>query len=133
MTINKLDTTGFWAVNGTAIYVPSTPCPIERTNVTSPSTGRDEAGYMHIGWLRRNVRKFKLHYNAITGTELNYMENLMQGKEFTFTGLQDSNVVTFSAYAGESSYELMTYAIGSGPMATHEPIYLNYEIHVIEM
>ena len=135
MTINRLDTNGYWAVkpsgsnSWTSIYIPSTPCKIERSNVVGQSSGRDEAGIMHIAWVRRNVRKIILHYNMITATELKTMEDLMQGKEFQFKFLQDktNNVQTIKAYAGESSYEHYSY---SG--LYNEPVYQNYEIHVIE-
>lgn len=126
MTINRLDTNGYWMVGTTHIYVPSTPCKIERSNVVGSSSGRDETGYMHVDWVRPDVRKINLHYNAITGTELKFMQNLMQGKEFQFTFLQDNTVQTISAYAGESSYESYSYAIG-------DIVYTNYEIHVIEL
>lgn len=126
MTINKLDNKGYWKVGNTNIYVPSTPCKIERSNITGSSTGRDESGVMHIDWVRRDVRKVFLHYNAITGSELRFMQNLMQGKEFDFTFLQDDQVVTIHAYAGESTYEHYSYALG-------DKIYTNYEIHVIEL
>lgn len=131
MTINHLDTQNRWRVKPsgsstwTNIYVPSTPCKIERSNVVGSSSGRDEAGLMHIAWVRRDVRKIILHYNAITGTELKFMEDLMQGKEFQFRFLQDTTVQTINAYAGESSYEHYSYALG-------DIIYTNYEIHVIE-
>lgn len=125
MTINKLDTNGYWMVGNSHIYIPSTPCKIERSNVVGSSSGRDESGVMHIYWVRRDVRKINLHYNAITGTELAYMEGLMQGKEFQFTFLQDNSTQTINAYAGESSYEHYSYALG-------DKIYQNYEIHIIE-
>ena len=130
MTINKLDANGYWMVGSAHIYVPSTPCKIERSNVVGSSSGRDESGYMHIDWQRRDVRKINLHYNAITATELKYMEDLMQGQSFTFKFLQDttSNVQTISAYAGESSYESYSYS-----SLYNEPVYTNYEIHVIEL
>lgn len=126
MTINKLDTNGYWMVGSTHIYIPSTPCKIEHSNVTGSSTGRDESGYMHIDWLRRDVRKVFLHYNAITGTELNWLMNLMQGKEFQFTFLEDNTTYTMNAYVGECSYESYSYAIG-------DKVYTNFSINVIEI
>ena len=125
MTINKLDTDGYWMVGNSHIYIPSTPCKIERSNVVGEGSGRDETGVMHIDWVRRDVRKINLHYNVITGDELYYMQNLMQGQEFTFTFLQDKQVQTINAYVGESSYESYSYALG-------DKIYRDYEIHVIE-
>lgn len=126
MTINKLDTDGYWMVGSTHIYIPATPCKIEHSNITGSSTGRDESGYMHIDWVRRDVRKVYLTYKAITGTELAYMMNLMQGKEFSFTFLQDNVVQTINAYVGECSYESYSYVIG-------DRVYTNFSINVIEL
>ena len=134
--INKIDSNGYWAVKPsgsntwTNIFIPSTPCKIERSNVVGSSSGKDENGIMHIDWVRTDVRKIILHYNAISATELKGMEDLMQGKEFQFKFLQDTtgNVQTINAYAGESSYEHYSY---SGLYT--EPVYINYEIHVIEL
>ena len=126
MSINRLDTNGYWMVGNTHIYIPSTPCKIERSNVVGSSSGRDETGLMHIDWVRRDVRKIFLHYNAITGAEVRFLETLMQGKQFQFTFLQDDTVQTINAYAGESSYQHYSYGMG-------DIMYTDYEIHVIEM
>lgn len=56
MTINKLDTTGSWAVNGTPIYIPSAGVKVAHTNVAGSGSGRTEDGVMHIDWVRRDVR-----------------------------------------------------------------------------
>lgn len=128
MTINKLDTQGKWMVDSSHIYIPSTPCKVEHSNVAGASTGRDEAGIMHIDWLRRDVRKVFLKYNAITESELTYMMNLMQGKEFTFKFLDQGSVQTINAYVGESNYEFYSYS-----SLYNEGVYTNFEIHVIEM
>ena len=128
MTINKLDTDGKWMVGSSHIYIPSTPCKVEHSNVVGESSGRDESGVMHIDWLRRDVRKVYLTYNAITKTELSYMMNLMQGKEFTFKFFDQGSVKTMNAYVGESSYEFYSYS-----SAYNEAVYVNFEIHVIEM
>ena len=122
----KLDTDGKWMVDSSHIYIPSTPCKVEHSNVTGSSTGRDESGTMHIDWVRRDVRKVYLTYNLITATELTTMMNLMQGKEFTFKFYDQGSVQTMSAYAGESSYEFYTYS-GS------EVVYKNFSINVIEL
>lgn len=125
MTINKLDTNGYWKVGNTNIYVPATPCKVDHSNITGSSTGRDEGGYMHIDWRRRDVRKVHLSYKAMTGTELAWLKSLVQGKEFSFTFLEDSAVHTMSAYCGECSYESYSYAVG-------DIVYTNVEINVIE-
>lgn len=128
MTINTLDTVGNWMVDSSHIYIPATPCKVEHSNVAGASTGRDETGIMHIDWVRTDVRKVFLKYNAITETELAYMMNLMQGQEFVFKFLDQGLVQTINAYVGESSYEFYSYS-----SAYNEGVYVNFEIHVIEL
>lgn len=113
-------------VGSTHIYIPSTPCKIEHSNVTGSSSGRDETGVMHIDWVRRDVRKVYLTYKAMTGAELNTLMNLMQGQEFQFTFLEDNATYTMNAYVGECSYESYSYGIG-------DKVYTNVSINVIEM
>lgn len=125
--INTLDSSGNWMVGSDHIYIPSTPCKVEHSNITAASTDRDEMGYMHIDWVRRDVRKVYLHYNLITETELAYMMNLMQGKEFTFKFLDQGSVQTISAYSGESNYQFYSYS-----SAYSEGVYKDFELHVIE-
>ena len=125
--INKKDTDGYWMVGSSHIYIPSTPCKVEHSNITGSSTGRSEDGVMRIDWVRRDVRKVYLKYNAITESELSYMMGKMQGKEFTFKFLDQGTVQTMDAYVGESSYEFYSYSSVFG-----EPVYVNFEIHVIE-
>lgn len=125
MTINRLDTLGYWMVGNSHIYIPSLPCKIEHSNVVGEASGRDESGIMHIDWLRRDVRKVLLVYNVLTATELAYMMDKMQGKEFVFKFWDDGAVQTINAYVGECSYE--TYR-----MTATEKIYTKFQINVIE-
>lgn len=153
MAIAKLDNGTKWAVkfteNGTwyPIYIPAPNIVIEHTNIASADSGRTEDGYMHINWVRRDVRKVNLVYNAISGNEKHYMEYEigdigMQGHEFWFryqdgktvnTGTEQEpvwtkNVVEFYGYVGESKYQYYS--------SVHRPeeggIYTNYTINVIE-
>ena len=125
-TINKLDTSGYWKVGSTNIYIPSTPCKIEHSNVVGSSSGRDESGVMHIDWLRRDVRKVYLHYNYMTASELSTLFALTQGKEFTLTFRDQGATKTLSGYVGETTYEFYAYDLNG------VPVYKNVEIHVIE-
>ena len=127
MTINRLDTLGYWMVGNSHIYTPSTPCKIEHSNIVGADSGHDETGIMHIDWVRRDVRKVFLKYNAITETELAYMMGLMQGKEFTFKFIDQGSVQTIDAYVGESTYDFYSYSA-----AYDEGVYVNFEIHVVE-
>ena len=89
-------------------------------------SGRSEDGIMRIDWVRRDVRKVFLRYSAMSASELQWTMNLMQGKEFTFTFLDQGSVQTMNAYVGESSYTFHTNGLYS------EGLYLDVEIHVIE-
>lgn len=126
-TINRIATNGYWKVDSTNIYIPSTPCKIEHSNVAGADSGRDETGIMHIDWVRRDVRKVFLHYNYMTATELATLIGLTQGKEFTLTFRDQGATKTMSGYVGESSYEFYNYGPGG------EAIYKDVELHVIEM
>ena len=130
VSIGRLDTQGYWMVGNSHTYIPKTPCKIEHSNVMGSSTGRDETGYMHFDWLRRDVRKVFLEYAALTGAEVAYMENLMQGKEFVFKFWDGTSVKTMNAYVGESSYEFYNYA---DSYMGGEKIYINFSMNVIEV
>lgn len=127
MGICKKCTNGYWAVDGTPIFVPSTVV-IENDNIVSSDSGRVESGLMYISWVRPTVRKVKLTFDRITGLEVATMHNLMQGKEFSFT-YYDNGIQTMSAYAGKDSYtqsDLSAYASEGG-------LYKDYSIDIIEM
>ena len=127
MGICKKCTNGYWAVDGTPIFVPSSVV-IENDNIVSSDSGRVESGLMYISWVRPTVRKVKLTFGRITGLEVATMHKLMQGKEFAFT-YYDNGIQTMSAYAGKDSYtqsDLSAYASEGG-------LYKDYSIDVIEM
>lgn len=128
VNINTLDTANQWMVDSSHLYIPSTPCKVEHSNVVGSSSGRSEDGIMRIDWVRRNVRKVYLHYNAMSAHELSTMLSLLQGKEFSFKYLDMGSVVTMDAYCGECSYEFYTNS-----SLYSEGIYTNVEFHVIEL
>ena len=128
LSINKLDTDGYWMVGDSHIYIPSTPCKIEHSNVVGADSGRDELGIMHIDWVRRDVRKVFLKYNAISASEVSYLMSLMQGKEFTFKFLDQGAVQTINAYVGESSYQAYSYST-----LYSECVYTEFTMNVIEL
>lgn len=79
MSFNSKDTKGYWAVNGTALYKPQ-GCEITHENYVGSNSGRTEDGVMHIDWLRRDLRKVTIKYNAMTGNEMDELVGLVQGK-----------------------------------------------------
>ena len=122
----KLDTAGEWEVNSSPLYIPSAGIRVEHTNLAGSSSGRTEDGVMHIDWVRRDIRKVNLQWKVLTGTELNYILGLMQGKEFTLTFKDRGQVQTMSAYSSESSYTYYSAALG-------QDIYTDVSINAIEM
>lgn len=104
MGIAKLADNGYWAVDGKPIYVPSeSGVSIDHDNIVSSDSGRVESGKMHINWVRRDVLKISLTYDCLTGAEVEYMRDLMQGKEFQFT-YYDNGVKTIPGYCGKNTY-----------------------------
>jgi hypothetical protein len=122
----KLDTTGAWKVNDKPLYVPSAGIQVSHTNLAGSSSGRTEDGIMHIDWIRRDIRKVHLQWKVLTGSELEYVMGLMQGKEFTLTFKDRGRVQTMNAYSSESSYTYYSAALG-------EDIYTDVSINAIEM
>jgi hypothetical protein len=122
----KLDIAGEWKVNSSPLYIPSAGIKVEHTNLAGSSSGRTEDGIMHIDWVRRDIRKVHLQWKVLTASELNYILELMQGKEFTLTFKDRGRVQTMSAYSSESSYTYYSAALG-------EDIYTDISINAIEM
>lgn len=127
MGVGKLAENGRWAVNGTPIYEPS-ESDVEHENMVSSDSGRVESGEMHITWIRGDIRKVNLTYKYLTGNEVNYLRDLMQGKEFTFT-YYDNGLKTISAYTGKCSYKQKNLAL----YADEGGLCSDIKINVIEM
>jgi hypothetical protein len=81
---------------------------------------------MYIDWVRHDIRKVNLQWKVLTGTELNYILDLMQGKEFSLTFKDRGIVQSMKAYSSESSYTYYSAALG-------EDIYTDVSINAIEM
>ena len=122
----KLDTAGEWKINDKPLYIPSNGIQVTHTNLAGSSSGRTEDGIMHIDWIRRDIRKVALQWKVLTASELDYVLDLMQGKEFTITFKDRGKVHTMSAYSSESSYTYYSAALG-------EDIYTDVSINAIEM
>ena len=126
MGIRKLDTTNRWMVNDTPIYIPDIDTSLLHSSIASESSGRTEDGVMHIEWLRTDVVKKGLKYSLMTGEELAYMRELMQGKVFRFTFPDEVGTRTIEGYTSEINATL--YTEYSGVL-----IYKDVTINVIEM
>lgn len=118
-----------WTVNGTPIYrPPKDGVVIEHDNIVSPDSGRDEAGYMHIIWVRPDITKVNFTYEKLTGNQVAYLKALMQGKEFTFT-YEDNGTKTINAYVGKMSYGQRRLDL----FPEEGGVYTKVQVNVVEM
>lgn len=122
----KFDPQNRWKVGDSPIYEPSAGISIQHENLAGSSSGRTEDGIMHIDWVRRDIRKVGLKWLKLTQDELDYIIDLMQGKEYVFTFVDRGQVCTMNAYSSNCSYTLLTYAYGKS-------IYTDVAINVIEL
>lgn len=105
MSIGTMDTQGRWAVNGTPIYVPAPGTKVSHESIQSSDTGRTEDGVMHIDWVRTNMVKVSMSWKYLTGNEVAYLENLMQGKEFTLTYFDKGGSHQANVYVSTLNYQ----------------------------
>lgn len=121
--------TPLYKVGDSQLYAPSKAKPqINHDNIVTPDSGRAEDGYMHIHWVRRDVKQITLTWDKLTGNEMLYLRNLLQGQEFTLT-YWDGGVKTMEAYCGKFSEQLdnvRQYASEGG-------VYRNIQATITEM
>lgn len=110
------------------IYIPDPNFKVEHTNVVSEDSGRNDSGFTEIGWIRRDVTKVYISYSYMTESELNYMFDLLQGKEFYFTFPDRGSQKKFHGYCGECSYEMYI----SDYLNSGEALYQNVSFNIIE-
>lgn len=119
-----------WTVNGEPIYRPSEGgVNIGHDNIVSSDSGRDEAGFMHIRWVRSDVKKVSITYSKLTGNQVRYLVDKMQGKEFTFAYEEAGGVVIFSGYCGKITYDQKR--LDQHP--EEGGVYTNIQVNVVEM
>ena len=111
------------------IFVPSMDLKHQKTNLTGSSTGWTEAGENVIDWIRPKIFKVNLAYKAMTESELCYMADLIDGKEFYFYYRDLKTVYDSgkSAYCGEMTYTQIANDMGYG-----EPIYKECQMNVVQ-
>ena len=120
----KLSTDGKWAVDGKPIYVP-TDVSVSNGSLLTSDSKQSESGKWYLTWIQQTIPKIKLTYSLITGVEVAFLHNAMQGKEFDFT-YEDNGVKTVRAFARKDSYSqhrLNAYADSGG-------LYKNYTIEI---
>ena len=125
MSIGVLAQNGGWAVDGTAIYVPSPNTSVSHESIQSADTGRTEDGVMHIDWVRTNMVKVSMLWKYLTGSEVATLESLMQGKEFTLTYFDKGSAHTANVYVSTLSYKKVTDALYTSEGGLYQDITAN--------
>ena len=115
----------FSEYNWYPIFIPGNGLKVEHTNLTTSDTGRTQSGGMYIGWIRRNIVKVNLAYTLMSGADLRYMYDLLQGEEYTMRYYDLGSVYTASAYTGDMSYTFDSYGQNG------ESVYTDCEMHMI--
>jgi hypothetical protein len=138
MGIAKLDTAGHWGIGvaGTNsltahIYIPQ-KSKIDHTNYAGPDTGRTADGVTHIDWIRTDVRRVHMEWDVMTGNEIAYMINLMQGKIYEFFYIEFGTVQHFTAYTGDCDFEKYIDNVSSRYSA-EGGMYRSFSIDAVEM
>ena len=93
-------------VNGVPLYEPDADggVQMEWNSIASEASGRTQDGVMHIECAKQRIPKAKFSCKAVTKEQLADMNNLVQGKIFSFTcPKEDGTLETFEAYCSTSS------------------------------
>lgn len=116
-------------VGGTAIpiYEPNAGYTEEEDSLANENSGRTDDGKMHITWVRTSIHKWSFTYQGLTAGELQYMQNLLQGKTFSFTGLFHGQSITKTCYCSNNSASVYMHKVGG------KSLYTDVTFHIIEM
>ena len=135
MAIAKLDTKGHWGIAPAGalaivspIYIPQ-GFKMTGDNLASKDSGRTEDGIMHITWIRSEIRKATMTFNAISGAEVKYLKDLMQGKIYEFFFFDCGYASHYTAYTGNYDYEAYSHVL----RAAEGGIYRNFTIDAVEI
>lgn len=118
-----------FTVNGTPIYAPSeSGVQYDHESIVISDSGRTEDGVMHIRWVRTDIHKVSMTWKRLTGDEVHYLKDLMQGKVFSFK-FWDNGSHTIEGYCPKVNYTL----VGSATHQGEGGVYINISANVTEM
>ena len=113
-----------YKIDGAPILVPDQDAEIERHDIDSPDSGRDESAFMHRIVIRSRVKSWGFTYSKLTAEEYRYMKSLLDGKEsFTWTYMENGVPRVTDAYCSNDSITYRNARTGD---------YRNFKIKVIE-
>jgi len=98
--------TSRYTVDGAPLFVPLSPFQVELESLADPNSGRTDDGMMHLIFTRSRVRKFTYRYGRLSGAELRYLENLVQGRVYTFGFELYGSPQTMEAYTSAIRFQL---------------------------
>lgn len=98
--------TTLYTVDGMPLFVPLSPMQTELDSLADPNSGRTDDGVMHINFVRSELRKITYRCGMLTGEELRYLKNLVQGKIYTFGFDEFGERATMQAYTSAVQYEV---------------------------
>ena len=127
MGICKIDSNGYWTVDGESIYTP-TATSVTNNRILSADSKRAESGKQYLTWIRPKYTVIKLTYNLITAEEVAFLHEKMQGRDFDFTYL-DGEVKSIRAFSRKDSYS--QYRLDSHKECGG--LYKNYTIEIEEV
>lgn len=85
---------------------------------------------MHIDWLRRDLRKVTIKYNAMTGNEMDELCGACSGQGIYQATFRDrGKTCTMSAYTGDCKYELYNETLCS----SEGGLYTDVSFDMVEM
>ena len=116
--------TSRYTADGAPLFVPLSPFQVELESLADPNSGRTDDGLMHVLFTRPRVRKFTYQCGRLTGEELQYLENLVQGKTYTFG---------FDLYGKHQTMEAYTSSVQFEVLDIFENLYDNVQFSVIEL
>lgn len=116
--------TARYTVDGAPLFVPLSPFQVELESLADPNSGRTDDGLMHVLFTRPLVRKFTYCCGRLTSEELQYLENLVQGRTYTFG---------FDLYGQHQEMEAYTSAIQFELSDILGDCYDNVQFSIIEL
>lgn len=85
-------------------------------SLASENSGRDDAGYMHIEWIREKIRKFEIQMPPMLASEAQQLINDVQGQEYTINifDISTNTTTNIDAYTGSTKAQCYSGVIKNG-------------------
>ena len=81
---------------------------IEHDNLASPSSGRTVNGVMRIDFIKGDIVKVGLKWSYLTESEIGYIKEKLQGKQFKFKYYDCGEMNEMFAYCGKIKYTMVS-------------------------